>query len=73
MDNNSGSSKSKASLICGIVSLLIVPRIFGIVAVVLGIMGLSSEDSKKSAAFGLCLGIFSFLYSFFAQGTINWF
>ena len=73
MNNESNDVKSKASLICGIVSIFIIPRIFGIIAVILGIMGLSTENKKASAVIGLGLGIFSFLYSFYATNTVYWF
>ena len=68
MNNNSNNdSYSVGSLICGIVSLFIIPRIFGLIAVILGIIGLSTGEEKKSnAAVGLAIGIFSFLYSFYA-------
>ena len=73
MNNNGNNSKSTASLVCGIVSLFIIPRIFGIAAVILGIMGYSAEDKKTSAVIGIVLGIFSFLYSFSTTNTVYWF
>lgn len=69
MENNENNATSIGSLICGIVSFFIIPRIFGLIAVILGIIGISkSEDKKTYAIVGIILGIISFIYSFVAQG-----
>ena len=75
MDRNQNNSWSKAGLTCGIVSMLILPAIFGILAVVLGILAISkgedAEQKNTSAIIGITLGILSVLYSFYTTGMIG--
>lgn len=69
MGNNESNASSIGSLICGIVSFFIIPRVFGLIAVILGIIGVSRDEDKKTyAIIGIVLGIASFIYSFTAQG-----
>ncbi len=66
---NGNNNLGLASLICGIVSIFIFPFIFGIVGVILGIVGISKQEDKKVySIIGIILGIFSVLYSFYAYG-----
>lgn len=71
MNNSNSNSNSIGSLMCGIVSLFIIPRVFGIIAVILGICGISKQEEKMGcASIGILIGIFSFLYSFYAYGLV---
>lgn len=69
MNNTNNNSCSIASIICGIVSFFILPFIFGIVSVILGIIGIARQEDKKTyAVIGIILGVISVLYSYFAAG-----
>ena len=70
MDNNNSSS-STASLICGLVSIFILPFIFGIASIILGIIGISKQEEKKSSAVaGIILGIIGVLWAFYSTGAL---
>lgn len=71
--NNNGNNNtcSIASLVCGIVSVFILPFIFGIIGVVLGIIGISKQEEKKACAvIGIILGIVGVLWSFYSTGAL---
>ncbi len=69
MDNN--NSTSIASLVCGIVSFFILPFIFGIASVILGIIAISRQEEKKTyGVIGIVLGIIGVLWAFYATGMI---
>lgn len=66
-ENNNGCSRG--SLICSIVSFFIFPFIFGIIGVVLGIIGISNQEDKQGLAIaGIIIGIISVLYAFYVYG-----
>lgn len=63
-DNN---SLSIASFICSIVSIFILPFIFGIVAIILGIIGISKQEEKKIfSIIGIITGIIGVLWAFYS-------
>lgn len=69
--NNGNSPLSTASLVCGIVSFLIIPFIFGIVAVILGIIGLAKQENKKAfSIIGIILGIIGVLWAIYSSGVL---
>ena len=69
--NNDNSSCSVASLICSLVSIFILPFIFGIASIILGIIGISKQEEKKTNAIvGIIIGIFSVLYAFYSTGAL---
>lgn len=71
MNDGNNNATSIASLICGIVSFFILPFIFGLVGVILGIIGISRQEEKKGCAIaGIILGIISVLYAFFVSGAL---
>ena len=51
------NTKGIISLICGIIGLFFAGIIFGIIAIILGVMGRKSDDSPMIATIGLILGI----------------
>lgn len=68
---NSEGSISKASLICSIISFFIFPFIFGIIGVVLGVIGISrQEENQVYSLLGIIIGIISVLYAFSVTGLI---
>lgn len=70
MYDNEGSI-SKASLICSIVSFFIFPFIFGIIGVVLGVIGISKkEENQIQSLLGIIIGIISVLYAFSVAGLL---
>lgn len=70
--NNNNSSMSIASLICGIVSIFILPFIFGLASIILGIVGVSKQEEKKNCAIaGIIIGIISILWSFISVGILK--
>lgn len=69
--NGKKSPLSIASLACGIVSIFVFPYIFGIGAVILGIIGLANLEEKKNLAIaGIIVGIIGILWAFFAYGIL---
>lgn len=69
--NNGNNSCSIASLVCGIVSFFILPFIFGVTSVILGIIGISRQEEKKSyAIIGIILGIIGVLWAFYSTGML---
>lgn len=71
MNNGNNSSSSIASLVCGIVSFFILPFIFGIISVILGIIGVSRQEEKKNCAIaGIILGIIGVLWAFYSTGVL---
>ena len=48
MDNGNNNTCSIASLACGIVSFFVLPFIFGVASIILGIIGLSRQEEKKN-------------------------
>lgn len=69
--NNNNNSTSIASLVCGIVSFFILPFIFGIASVILGIIAISRQEEKKTyGVIGIVLGIIGVLWAFYATGMI---
>ena len=71
MNNNNNNANSTASLICGLVSIFVLPFIFGIASIILGIIGISKEEEKKSSAVsGIILGIIGVLWAFYSTGTL---
>lgn len=70
--NNENNSMSIASLICGIVSFFILPFIFGIASIILGIIAISKGEEKKTyAVIGIILGIIGVVWAFYLTGTIK--
>lgn len=68
---NSEGSIAKASLICSIISFFIFPFIFGIIGVVLGVIGISrQEENQVYSLLGIIIGIISVLYAFSVTGLI---
>lgn len=62
---------SMASFVCGIVSIFILPFIFGIVAVILGIIGIAKPEEKKVFAIsGIIIGILGVLWAFYSTGIL---
>ncbi len=71
MYNGNNNTCSIASLICGIVSIFILPFIFGIASVILGIIGISRQEEKKTyAVLGIILGIVGVLWAFYYTGML---
>ena len=69
--NNGNNSMSIASFICGIVSFFILPFIFGIVSIILGIIAFSRQEEKNGyAAIGIILGIIGVLWAFHSTGVL---
>lgn len=70
MNNGNNSSSSIASLICGIVSFFILPFIFGIASIILGIIGISKHEEKTSySVIGIIFGIIGVLWAFYSTGA----
>lgn len=68
---NNNNSSSIASLVCGIVSFFVLPFIFGIASIILGIIGISKQEEKKSCAVGgIILGIVGVLWAFYSTGAL---
>ena len=71
MYNGNNNSSSIASLICGIVSFFVLPFIFGLMGIILGIIGISRQEEKKVCSIaGIIFGIIGVLWSFYSTGTI---
>lgn len=69
--NNENNSMSIASLICGIVSIFILPFIFGIASIILGIIAISKQEEKKNyGVLGIILGIIGVIWAFYSTGII---
>ena len=69
--NNENNSMSIASFVCGIVSFFILPFIFGIASIILGIIAISKQEEKKIyGVIGLILGIIGVLWAFYSTGMI---
>ena len=73
MNNSQSSSYGKASLVCGIVSMLVLPFIFGLIAIILGIVAVSkptdnNSNQNTSPIIGIALGICGILYAFYSTG-----
>ncbi len=68
---NNNSTLSIASFVCGIVSIFILPFVFGIVAVILGIIGISKQEEKKIFSIvGIITGIIGVLWAFYSTGVM---
>jgi tetrahydromethanopterin S-methyltransferase subunit D len=59
-----GNTYGAVALVCGIIGLFCGGFILGIVAIVLGGIGLNRDESKGMAIVGLILGIIDFACSF---------
>lgn len=75
MNNNQKNSYGKTSVVCGAISCFILPFIFGVIAIIFGILGISKQDETSSekdtsSIIGIVLGVISILYSFYATGQI---
>ncbi len=71
MDNNNSNSSSITSLVCGIISLFILPFIFGIISIIFGVVGLSRQEEKKVySIIGIILGVIGILWSFYSAGKL---
>ena len=71
MNSGDNNTCSIASLACGIVSIFILPFIFGIASIILGIIGVSRQENKKTfAIIGIVLGIIGVIWSFYATGIL---
>ena len=66
------SSFSIASAVCGLVSIFVFPYIFGIAAIILGIVGISrQEKNKNSASAGIIVGIIGIIWALIYYGVIE--
>lgn len=71
MNNGENNTCSIASLACGIVSFFVLPFIFGIASILLGIIGISRQEEKKIyAIIGIILGIIGVIWAFYYTGAI---
>lgn len=75
MNDSQKSSYGKSSLVCGVISLFIFPVIFGLIAIVLGITGISkpnenNSNTDTSSIIGIILAVCSILYAFYTTGLI---
>ncbi len=67
MNNGNSNKFSIASLCCGVISFFVFPYIFGIAAIILGIIAISNQEEKKSYGLsGIIIGIIGMLWVFFS-------
>jgi len=63
-----------AALVCGIIGLFCGGIIFGIGAIILGVLGLSRDENTGMAVLGLVLGIIDFVCFFMMMfWVVSWF
>lgn len=71
MNNGNGNKFSIASLACGIVSFFVLPFIFGVASIILGIIGVSNKEEKTTyAVIGIILGIVGVLWALYSGGNL---
>ena len=75
-----GNSYGTAALICGLLGIIFgifyVGPVLGIIAIIMGGIGISRDDNTAMAAIGLVLGILDFVFFFvfflFLFSWLNW-
>lgn len=71
MNNGNNNKSSIASFVCGIVSFFVLPFIFGVASIILGIIAISNQEEKKSyAVIGIILGIIGVLWAFYSTNML---
>ena len=71
MDNKGNNALSIASLTCGIVSAFVLPFIFGLIAIILGIIGVSKQEEKSTfSIIGMVLGIVGIIWAYYSTGMM---
>lgn len=71
INNTNNNALSVASFICGIVSIFILPYLFGIASVILGIIGLAKQEDKKTySIIGIILGILGVLWAIYSTSFL---
>ena len=72
MNNNGNNACSITSLVSGIVSIFVLPFIFGIASIILGIIGIARQEEKKAySIFGIIVGIIGVLWAFYSTGALQ--
>ena len=72
MNNNGNNACSIASLVSGIVSIFVLPFIFGIASIILGIIVIARQEEKKAySIFGIIVGIIGVLWAFYSTGALQ--
>ncbi|MFW9973480.1 MAG: zinc-ribbon domain-containing protein [Candidatus Odinarchaeota archaeon] len=75
-----GNSYGTTALICGLLGMIFgifyIGIVLGIIAIIMGGIGLSKDESPSMATIGLVLGIFDFIlffiFFFFLFSWLNW-
>lgn len=72
MNNNGNNACSIESLVSWIVSIFVLPFIFGIASIILGIIGIARQEEKKAySIFGIIVGIIGVLWAFYSTGALQ--
>ena len=64
MFESEGNETSKASKIFAILALFVLPRVFSLIAIILGVIGWSTAGSNKDASIGIGFGLALYILSF---------